>query len=408
MLEALVEELAGCHAWALSGDALIAALDEGMRFRNRFEAFLLELVHQVEAQGVAKDQGATNTAAWLRDRYRRWISDAHRSVKLANWLHGDGAQTAAAMATGDMNADQARIIEKAIGDLPAGRRTEGEGCLVREAAGLGLTQLRAAGDYLFEVLDPDGAEAREAERLERAERRAERDRSFTLTDHGDGRVRVTGWLTAADAAAVNGALDPLCKPGGGGMDLPTPAQRRADALVEVCRLALNCGRLPDNGGDRPQVVITMGLDVLRRQLGVATLDDGTRLSAAEARLAACDAAVIPAVLGGKGQVLDVGRERRTVTGALRRALVLRDGGCAFPHCDRPARWTDGHHIVHWQDGGITSLTNAVSLCRRHHRVIHRGEWEVRINPTDGLPEFLPPSTVDRQRNPIRNQYHRRR
>ena len=68
----------------------------------------------------------------------------------------------------------------------------------------------------------------------------------------------------------------------------------------------------------------------------------------------------------------------------------------------------GHHVIPWIDGGRTCLTNAVLLCRRHHRVIHRGEWEVRINPADGLPQFLPPSYLDSQRQPIRNQYRVRR
>src|SRR5439155_18578470 len=222
---------------------------------------------------------------------------------------------------------------------------------------------------------------------------------------GAGQYRLTGWLPAPAAAAVNAALDPLCKPNP--LDPSTATQRRADALAEICRFALNYGKLPDNGGDRPQVVVTLNFDLLRQQLAAATLEDGTRLSATEARLVACDAGIIPAVLGGKGQVLDVGRERRTFTGSLRRALVLRDGGCAFPGCDRPAPWTDGHHTTPWSAGGSTRLDGGVLLCRRHHRVIHRGEWEVRINPADGLPEFLPPSYLDSERKPLRNHYHRR-
>jgi hypothetical protein len=122
---------------------------------------------------------------------------------------------------------------------------------------------------------------------------------------------------------------------------------------------------------------------------------------------ACDAGILPAVLGGAGQVLDLGRERRLFTGAVRRAVVLRDRGCAFPACDRPARWSEVHHIEHWVDGGATSLGNAVLLCNHHHRVIHRGEWQVRINPRDGLPDFFPPSYVDNTRLPQRNRYHRR-
>jgi hypothetical protein len=115
---------------------------------------------------------------------------------------------------------------------------------------------------------------------------------------------------------------------------------------------------------------------------------------------------LPAVLGGDGQVLDVGRERRLFAGPLRRALVLRDGGCAFPGCDRPPRWTDGHHVRHWADGGETALHNAVLLCPHHHRVIHQGEWRVRI-AGDGYPWFTPPAWLDPTRTPRRNIYHRR-
>ena len=105
-------------------------------------------------------------------------------------------------------------------------------------------------------------------------------------------------------------------------------------------------------------------------------------------------------------MLDYGRSRRLITGALRRALVLRDGGCAFPGCDRPARWCDGHHVIAWQDGGSTCLENSVLLCGFHHRVIHRRRWSVRI-AADGHPEFIPPAYLDPTRTPRRNIYHRR-
>ncbi|WP_232533964.1 HNH endonuclease signature motif containing protein [Plantactinospora sp. KBS50] len=140
--------------------------------------------------------------------------------------------------------------------------------------------------------------------------------------------------------------------------------------------------------------------------GVGTLDTGLRLGPDALRRLACDAAILPAVLGGRGQVLDVGRQRRLFTGPLRRALVLRDRGCAFPNCDRPPRWCAGHHIRPWTDGGGTSLHNAVLLCGYHHRVIHRGEWIVRL-ARDGHPEFIPPYWLDPDRTPRRNRYHLR-
>ena len=190
-------------------------------------------------------------------------------------------------------------------------------------------------------------------------------------------------------------------------DLRTPGQRRADALVEICRLATASTQLPDNGGDRPQIVVTVRLDTLRDHTGTATLDDNSPLTATTARRIACDAAILPAVLTGTGQILDLGRERRLITGPLRRAPILPDRGCAFPGRDRPPRWTNGHHIRHWADGGPTTLDNTVLVCRFHHRLLHHTNWQVRINPTDRHPDFIPPPHIDAHQTPQRNHYHQR-
>lgn len=210
-----------------------------------------------------------------------------------------------------------------------------------------------------------------------------------------------------DAAVANFVINHVGDPAAEHpADHRTPGQRRADALVDVCRLSLNTAELPINGGDRPQVTVTVAYDMLRRELSGGTLDNGDRLTAEQARRLACDAHLLPAVLGTDSQVLDLGQSRRLITGALRRALVLRDSGCAFPGCDRPARWCEGHHIQHWADGGPTNLDNSVLLCAPHHRLIHHGVWTVRLGP-DRLPEFLPPPHLDRGQRPRRNIFHRR-
>jgi hypothetical protein len=181
-----------------------------------------------------------------------------------------------------------------------------------------------------------------------------------------------------------------------------------------------------NGGDRPQLVVTVPYDLVTRalaagqlaagqldtgslgigQLGAGLLDTGQRLTPAQVRRLACDAQLIPAVLGGDGQVLDLGQTRRLFTGAVRRALVLRDGGCAFPGCDRPPRWCDAHHIEHWSAGGPTNVDNGVLLCGFHHRLIHHSDWSVRLGQ-DRRPEFIPPAHVDPHRRPRRNPHHDR-
>jgi hypothetical protein len=363
--------------------------------------------------------GATSTVAWLRERYRISGNTASRLVKLARAVDPDaGSPVAEALAAGEVNVDQVQVITDAVANLPTEHRRAGEEHLVGEAASFGPKELGRLGQRIFEVVAPDEADKQALAELERAERRAWHNRGLWLTDiPGTSEVRVTGWLTQEDAATFRAATDPLCAPrtrrrAGNNADTDTtdtrsPGERRVDALMEVCRLANACGQLPDNGGDRPQVVVTIDYEDLRRQVGAGTFDDGSHLSPAAARRLACDAGIIPAVLGSSSQVLDVGRQSRLATGPLRRALALRDGGCAFPGCDRPPRWCDAHHVLHWSDGGPTELSNLAMLCGYHHRLIHHSDWQIRINPKDGLPEFIPPSYIDAARIPRRNKYHRR-
>jgi Lon protease-like protein len=419
-----------CRAQAVYGlslDESVSCVDDIHRVIQQATAVQLALVRHVDALQVAAAMGATSTLAWLRDRHRVSHSAASRLVKLAQAVDADaGSPVAEAFAAGAVNVEQVQVIADAVAKLPAAHRRTGEEHLVGEAEIFGPKELGRLGQRIFEVVAPDEAEKQALDELERAERRAWQDRGLWLTDiAGTSRVRVTGWLDQEGAASVRAALDPLCAPRTTrrtarraaaelGADNDTDAsdtrsagQRRVDALIEICRLASACGELPDNGGDRPQVVVTIDYDRLRDQVGAAMFDDGSQLSAAEARRIACDAGIIPAVLGAAGQVLDVGRQSRLTTGPLRRALVLRDRGCAFPGCDRPPRWTDAHHIVHWSNGGSTELPNLVLLCSYHHRLVHHSEWRVRINPKDGLPDFIPPAYVDADQKPRRNRYHRR-
>lgn len=124
-----------------------------------------------------------------------------------------------------------------------------------------------------------------------------------------------------------------------------------------------------------------------------------------ARRIACDSRIIPVVLGGDSMVLDVGRERRSVPPAIRKAATVRDLGCTFPACTVPAEWCDGHHVIPWSRGGPTSLDNCALLCGYHHTLIHQGHWIIRM-AGDGHPEFLPPSWMDPYQRPLRNLVHR--
>jgi hypothetical protein len=154
-------------------------------------------------------------------------------------------------------------------------------------------------------------------------------------------------------------------------------------------------------------VVSTRFDVLVQALTGANVDNGDRITAQTVRRLACEAGIVPCVLDTTGVPLDLGRTHRLVPAPLRTALHERDRGCAFPACDRPARWTDAHHVVHWSMGGPTCLDNLVLLCPFHHGKVHApDDWTVFIAP-DGLPTFIPPKHVDPLQRPQRNKYHRR-
>ncbi|MET8199762.1 HNH endonuclease signature motif containing protein, partial [Micromonospora taraxaci] len=358
----------------------------------------------------ARAQGASTTAVWLRERLRMTVPAARRLVDLAAALDTGNPGIRQALADGVINLDQARVIANTAATVTASAGAEvadkAVGVLVEWAGQFDLTLLRRMGTRILDHVAPDLADAAAAAALAAEDARATRDRHFTISEQSGGRLRLTGILDAETAGLLRAAIDPLSAPSGPD-DTRCAGQRRHDALADVCRLALRTGDLPDSGGDPAQIVVTTGYDALTRKLSAGALDIGLQLTPDTVRRLACDATILPAVLGGTGQVLDVGRQRRLITGPLRRALVLRDGGCAFPGCDRPPRWCAAHHIHHWADGGPTSLDNAVLLCGHHHRHIHHSNWTVRLGD-NGRPEFVPPAWLDPDQLPRRNHYHRRR
>jgi len=205
------------------------------------------------------------------------------------------------------------------------------------------------------------------------------------------------------AQAIDGLAAP--QPAADGTPDPrTPAVRRGQALKEMLRRYLDLGDAPVQGGERPHVTVTIDLQDLKNSVGAAMLEHGGPVSAGEARMLACDARIVPAVLGGPSQVLDVGAASRSFPVAISRAITLRDRGCTWPGCDRPAGWCDRHHLTHWVNDGPTSYENGCLLCPHHHAEIHRGHWLVRMAP-DGVPEFIPPKWVDPKQVPRRNTLH---
>jgi len=244
-------------------------------------------------------------------------------------------------------------------------------------------------------------------------------------------VRWHGWFDAEADALLCAAIEPLAAPKAAIDGFPDPraaTRRRADALLDLARIGLAAGTLPDSGGMRPAVTVTIDFESLRRRLGGGgqwvpdgpgtaigaagpgeggICNTGEVLSPAAARRLACDARIIPVLLGSAGQPLDVGRATRTIPPAIRTALNVRDDGCAFPGCHAQRAWCDGHHIEHWADGGRTGLHNLVLLCSAHHKTVHHQGWAVSID-ADGLASFHPPPWIDPARLPRRHHRYQLR
>jgi len=395
-------ELAGgCDvgAWSLSDEDILCVLDEIVAAEARLAALRLAVVAEVDGRdlGVAE---ATTTAGLLRGRLLMHPSTTKRTVRLATGVHSECVATGAALARAACSEEQARVITHAITHLPpvdADIKLAAERFLIDQSAVLDPLLLRRAAEALTETL------ATQPDRDERILRDVA-GREFTGVVAADGMVRIHGWLDREAWAQFTAVLDPLAAPApaaDGTLDPRRAARRRGDALPELARLAAAAqGRT----GPPPTLTVTIDFESLSGQLArMGRLNTGEPITAAAARRIGCDSQLIPTVLGTAGQPLDVGRAARIVPPSMRRALIVRDVACAFPGCDRPAAWSEAHHIRHWADGGHTALHNLALLCGPHHIAVHHHGWQVSLD-SNGLPTFHPPPWIDPERKP--RQHHR--
>ena len=252
------------------------------------------------------------------------------------------------------------------------------GFLLHSARGVdGLAEkgLAAAVRHAGQVMRPDRLVEHDAD-LRRAHR------SLVKGPGPLGLSRYTLILDEEGAAIVDAAVDALAAPrrdaDTGEHDPRTPAARRADALLDLVTRAVSA---PDGvpRQAKTSLVVTIGLDVLTGSCrGAGLTMAGQILTTDTLRRMACDAQLIPVVLGTNGEILDHGMGRRLFDRAQIRHLWLRDRHCTFPGCSKPAAWTDAHHLVHWIDDGPTDIANAALLCRAHHTVVHRERYAGRV------------------------------
>jgi len=368
----------------------------------------LHTIAQLDSDGVFVERGM-RTAPAVADLLRCTRVEARRLVATAasvfpTSLAGEALEprlpaTATALGGWEIDRAHAEVIERLLSS-DAARRLDpetwsGVETLLADAARqYRPDELAHVGADLIQHLDQDGPPPEDADQLVN-----ELHLSKSRTG-GGGRIK--GQLDAATFDAVKRAIRaslPPVEPDPLGRD-KSLGERQAEALGAICEHALDDGHLPTEGGERPHISAIIDFETLRTQTRGAHLEFGGTTTAAELRRLACDAKITPVVLGGDGQPLDVGREKRTVTPAQRKAIAARDRGCAHPGCDKTPNWCEVHHIIHWIYGGRTDIDNLVMLCRAHHNVVHHSEWTIRVR--NGQPEFIPPKWAEYHQTPRRN------
>lgn len=367
---------------------------------------------QSNAAGV---HGAASTGQLLANTFggdrRAGDRVVHRAERMAS-----APATESALGSGLISAGQADVIAQTIASLPkslpAKDRQTCEDTLIAAAPTLTIKDLRRRADRIAEVYAPDQVDAIENQTLVERERAAWAKAEYWMVDQHDGTHKGGFVLPDLVAEQLQKMVDVLAAPrnldASHGLVLrdtrPTAAQRNGYAFADLIQ-HYPTEILPGATGVGAQLIVDIDYDTLCGAVLPATLETGTRISAQEAMRLACDLGVVPAVFNGKPLPLHMGREARLFNRAQRRALAKRDGGCAFPGCDRPPGWCEAHHANEpWCRGGNTNLDDGVLVCSFHHRLLHNSGWDVRI--VDGTPEFIPPENLDPKRRPRRNSRFR--
>ncbi len=385
-LDEVVEKVSAAldegHAASLIGldQAATANLLRGLaQVASRLDALTATVLAHATQVRVEETNGATTTATWWADATNRTRATAHRDVKLAVALSRFTA-LAEALAEGRVNTEQAHAIARALGDLETDGPEDLDPVVVEQAEkhlvdcadGFDAKHLRVLGRHVLTVVAPEVGEAHEAKLLEDEERRAAERTRLTFASDGHGMVHGRFSIPTLHGAMLAKAIQALTwakqDPTEVRQTRPTPVAA-GQAFTELLE-RMDAKDLPSVGGVGATVVVTMTIGSLMGGLAAAALDTGEVISASAARRLACEAGVIPMVLGGTSEVLDIGRRRRFHTKAQRLAIAQRDKTCVVGGCDAPPSRCHVHHVIAWSEGGGTSVKDGRLYCSAHHAMVH--------------------------------------
>lgn len=364
---------------------------------ERLEAERLRRLAEIDRRRLFERDGHLSSASWLASRFKEAWGRAREQVRVARALD-EMPVTRRSLDEGEVSLAAARVLVAAR-DADPTAFDRAEELLVEAARRHSVSDLqRVTAHWRLGVEREHAAGGQDPARSRRR-----LHASVSLS----GMVRVDGDLDPETGESLLTALNAVigAQVRSSSDDDRTPAQRRADALGEVCRQWLDRADRPSVAGERPHVTVTVSADALQEGAegaeGAGDLDHAGPVHADVARMLACDASITRVVLSGRSEPLDVGRRTPVVSPAMRRAIVVRDRGCRFPGCDRPHPWCDAHHVVPWADGGRTGVHNLLLLCRRHHRLIHERRG-FRLEIVQNRPVFRRPdgSALDERGPPL--------
>jgi len=365
--------------WGVAPRAGEAIATELIRRRQKIDQEELEF-SSLAAQFAETDeydwQGFDSPIGWLKASCH--MSGGAAAARICAGQQAEHlGQSSVAMAAGEIGFAHFALIART--SAAVGERLD-EGKLLGQARKQTIARFHDSCYHARHAADPKGCAADEAQGVEA--------RSLTFANSDDGMVYVNGMLDKVGGAAVQAALEPLAQRTGRDDDR-CRERRVADALVEVCMHALDTA-VPSR---RTHIQVTTSIETLLGLCGApaAEMEFSLPISSKAVERLACDSSVTRILLGSDSTVIDVGRAKRTISGPQRKALKVRDKGCVWPGCDRPATWTEGHHLVHWIHNGPGDLSNLVLLCYRHHWMVHEGEWQI-VRANDGRMLTVPPIT----------------
>ncbi len=333
---------------------------------------------------MAEADGARDVAAWLAANTRAEADVTRADQHLATALDTRWERVRAGMAAGTVSPEQARVIAHGLDALPdrigADVLARAEAQLVEWCEQFRPGELRRLARHILDVVAPEITEAEEAERLQAEEQSAREKTSLRVKRLGDGSSRTTIVHPDSDADRLLTYLDAFTSPRKSkdatcGEEDRIPQHRRRGHAFGALLEHLDPDKLPRHGGDATTVMVTISLDALKADLSSGGTvdgdpDAGSNLSASAIRRMACTANIVPVVLGGQGEILDLGRSRRIFQPPQRKAMLLRDKQCRAEGCTIPGRWCEAHHDQPWSEGGKTDLNHGRLYCSYHHHRAH--------------------------------------